>query len=81
MKIRNSPKLRREGMATIVILTILSIMFLFTVANLRALKNLDRQIKLLDQRQTKRLVILSATNSIRTNSPVINFPSTPPPAH
>ena len=74
MKIRNSSKRRRDGMAVIVVLTILSIMLIYIMANMRSLKNLDLELKLLERRQTNRLLILSA-NSGATNSAAANVKS------
>ena len=71
MKIQTSIKRRQGGMAVIVMLTVLSIMCLYIAANVRSLNRLERELKLLEQRQTRRLAALSATNNIiSTNLPL-----------
>ena len=76
MKIRNSHKPRQGGMAVIVMLALLSIMLLYITASIRSLYTLDRELKLLEQHQTRRLTALSATNHIAT----ANTPAAVPPA-
>lgn len=62
MKICNSSKKRQGGMAVIVMLALLSIMLIGIGANIRSLNRLDRELKLLNQRQTRRLMTLTVTN-------------------
>ena len=62
MKIPDSSKRRQGGMAVIVMLVLLSIMLACITVNVRSLNRLDRELKLLEQRQTRRLVVLTATN-------------------
>ena len=75
MKIPNLSKPRQGGMATIVMLAILSIMCLYITANIRTLNRLEREIKLVDQRQQRRLAIVTAGNRSATNSVAAQAPS------
>jgi len=50
----------------IVVITLLSIVLIYIAGNLRALNNLGRDLKLVEQRQTRRLQ--SASARIGTNS-------------
>ena len=63
MKICRSYKRRQGGMAVIVMLALLSIMLIYITASIRSLYSLERELKLVDQHQTRRLAALSATNS------------------
>jgi hypothetical protein len=52
----------QRGTAVIVVLIILSILMLYVASNSRALFNMQRELKLLDQKQRQRLESLSQTN-------------------
>jgi hypothetical protein len=52
---------RQSGVAVIVMLALLSIMLIYIAANSRSLSHLDRELKLIEQRQIQRLERLSAT--------------------
>jgi type II secretory pathway component PulK len=54
----------QRGTAVIVMLAILSLMFIYIAANVRSLGTLEREIKLLDQKQIRRLERISATNNV-----------------
>lgn len=72
MKVSLSRRSNR-GMATIIVLAVLAIMLVYITANIRALNTLDKELKLVEQKQLKRLAVqntktLSAAN---TNTAVI----------
>jgi len=82
MKICPSHKGRQGGMAVIVVLALLSIMLLYLAASIRSLNSLDRELKLLDQRQTRRLAAWSATSHLATtNGPTTVQPTSSPTVH
>jgi hypothetical protein len=67
IKLPISSSRRERGMAVIVVITLLSIVLIYIAGNLRALNNLGRDLKLVEQRQSRRLQAASArigTNSI-----------------
>lgn len=73
MKVSLSRRTNRSGMATIIVLAVLAIMLVYITANIRALNTLDKELKLVEQKQLKRLAVqntktLSAAN---TNTAVI----------
>ena len=70
---------RQDGTAVIVLLFLLAMMLVYITANMRTLYSLGRELKLLDQRQTRRLEISSRTNSfaIATNLSLTLNPSQP----
>ena len=55
-------------MATLVMLAILGIMCLYITANIRTLNRLEREIKLVDQRQQRRLLVV--TTNVPPSAPV-----------
>ena len=57
-----APKRNEGGMATIIFITLLAIMLILVTAESRALFQLHREVKLLEQQQIKRL------NGPQTNS-------------
>ena len=57
------PRRNRGGFATIVFITLLTIMVLLATANTMALIHLHREVKLLEQTQIKRLQSHSASVS------------------
>ena len=68
MKVSLSRRTNRSGMATIIVLAVLAIMLVYITANIRALNTLDKELKLVEQKQLKRLAVqntktLSATNT------------------
>ena len=60
MKTQPSSKRRQGGMAVIVMLALLSIMLVCIGASIRSLNRLNRELKLLNQRQTRRLALTSS---------------------
>jgi len=62
---------RNEGMAVIVVLILVSIIMIYLAFNLHTLACLDRELRLLDRQQTRRLqaASLSAAGQSRTNRP------------
>lgn len=74
MKIPASSRRRQSGMAVIVMLALLSIMFACLMANVRSLNQLDRELKLLERRQTRRLMVLTVSNAPPLQAPA---PATP----
>jgi hypothetical protein len=70
MKIQRIHSVRRNerGMATLVFIALLAIMLLLVTANGESLFQLHREMKLLEQRQIKRLDA-SQTNSIAVTNP------------
>ena len=82
MKIHYLTKRRQGGMAVIVMLAVLSIMCIYIAANLRSLNRLERELKLVEQHQTRRLAAWSATNHvISTNTPPATQPPPSPTIH
>jgi hypothetical protein len=61
------PGAREQGMAVIVVLALVSIMLIYIACNIRTIANLGRELKLLEQRQTRRLETKLGT----TNAPVV----------
>jgi hypothetical protein len=87
MKTQISKNRRQGGLAVIIMLALLSIILVCVGANLKALSTLNRELKLVDQHQVRRLNALSVTNpatlAIRlaeTNAPTLatNLPATMP---
>ena len=71
MKISISPQSNRSGLATIIVLAVIAIMLVYITANVRALNTLDKELKLVEQKQIKRLAeqnakVLSITNTAAT---------------
>jgi hypothetical protein len=58
------PRRREQGMAVIVVMALVAILLIYLAGNLRTLYSLSRELKLLDQKQTRRL----ASATVRTNS-------------
>jgi hypothetical protein len=82
MKIRHSHKRRRRGSAVIVMMALLSIMLLYIAASVRSLYTLERELKLLERHQTRRLVALNATSHLAaTNTPPTIQPTPSQTAH
>jgi hypothetical protein len=50
-----SPRQREQGVATIVILALLSIVLIYVAANVRTLDTLGRELKLVEKQQIRRL--------------------------
>jgi hypothetical protein len=59
---------RQDGMAVIVVLVIFALLFIYITANMRTLYSLGRELKLLDQRQTRRLEAFSRTNTFLSDT-------------
>jgi hypothetical protein len=57
-----------RGMATVVFIALLAVMMILVTAESRALFNLHREVKLLEQQQIKRLDNLQ-TNSVAVTQP------------
>ncbi|HWX23254.1 MAG TPA: hypothetical protein VN578_25405 [Candidatus Binatia bacterium] len=51
-----------RGMAVIVVLALLAIIFIYIAANIRTLNYLEKDVKLLELKQTRRLAVSSTTN-------------------
>lgn len=70
MKIQREHFNRKDerGMATVVFIALLAIMMILVTAESRALFNLHREVKLLEQQQVKRL------DNLQTNSVAIPQP-------
>ena len=62
MKIRPAAT-NRSGMAVIVVLTLLALLFIYIAANARTLHHLGRELKLVDQQQTNHWVQVGKTNT------------------
>ena len=70
----NSSKQRHEsGSAAIVVVALLAIVLLYVGSTLQTLNHLDRDIKLVEKRQLRRLEHLNATNSVAIAS-ALNAP-------
>ena len=64
MKIQPKPH-RQDGMAVIVVITLLSLFLIFVLGNLRMLHLLRNDLKMVERQQTNRLAIAG----MRTNLP------------
>ncbi len=51
----------RDGVAVVVVLALLALIFVFVAANLRALHNLKRDLTIVEQQQIKRLNVRAAS--------------------
>ncbi len=71
-----APRRRREGTAMIVVLALLSIILVYMADNLKTLNHLGRELKLLEQRQLRRLQTTVGTNTT-TNAPQNSVPLSP----
>jgi hypothetical protein len=73
MKLITPTAHRRDGVAVVVMLALISILVIYVAANLRSISDLDRELKLTERHQLQRLNSLSATNAatlmIGTNAP------------
>jgi len=65
-----------KGVAVIVVLVILAILFLYIAANARSLHYLGREIKLVEQQQLRRLARGSSGTNVVQNP---GFPQAPSP--
>ena len=60
------PRRREQGMAVIVVMALVSILLIYVACNIRTLSHLGHELKLLEQRQVRRLEQSART----TNAPV-----------
>jgi type II secretory pathway component PulK len=70
-----------RGMAVIVVLALLALILIYVAANARTLQHLERDVKLLEQKQTHRLaVIIGKTNAVAAplRVPAVPRPTSPP---
>jgi hypothetical protein len=63
------PNRRENGMATFIFIILLTIMMMLTMAELRCVVRLHREVKFLEQQQIKRLNL--------TTAPAVNKPVSP----
>ena len=63
------PNRRENGMATLIFIILLTIMMMLTMAELRCVVRLHREVKFLEQQQIKRLNLTAA--------PAVNKPVSP----
>lgn len=62
---RNSSRRHhRDGVAVVVVLALLALIFVFVAANLRALYSLGRDLKIVEQQQIKRLNARAASAEV-----------------
>lgn len=74
----HSARCHEAGGAVIVVLVLLAIMLIFVNANLRALHNLGRELKRVEQQQIKRLnARTSPTNAVAAQSASTGVKATP----
>lgn len=59
MKIRTANRRSQQGLATIIMLVMLALVTVYVAANVRALRGLDRDLKLIEQKQIHRLTAKS----------------------
>jgi hypothetical protein len=70
------PHPRREnGMATVIFISLLAIMMILVMAELRCLFHLNREVKFLEKQQIKRLAFTSAQAG--KSAPAADKPSSP----
>jgi hypothetical protein len=70
-----------RGMAVIVVLALLALILIYVAANARTLQHLERDVKLLEQKQTHRLAVISGkTNAVAAplRVPAVPRPTSPP---
>ena len=66
-----------RGTAVIVMLFLLAILLIYIGGNLRTLDSLGRELKILEQKQTRRLETFARTNvfNVATNTPATQPPT------
>jgi hypothetical protein len=74
LAISRPPRRSRAGSAVLVVLVLLAFMLALAAANTVTLNALHKRVKLVDQRQTRRLATLS-TNAAPAAGSVTNLPS------
>jgi len=62
------PSRKEDGMATIIFITLMTIMMILVTAEARALSQLHREVKFLEQQQIKRLNHVSANVTATTKT-------------
>jgi hypothetical protein len=71
MKTRFNPKAARQhrqgGLAVILVLALLSVVLVCIASNLKTLYRLDREVKLVEHQQLRRLNVISAANAAALN--------------
>jgi hypothetical protein len=70
MKIRLQPNRERGFFATVIMVAILGLLLIYVAANVKRLHQLDRELKLVEQRQAARL----GMTAIETNAPTAPSP-------
>jgi hypothetical protein len=73
MKISVPPQRREQGMASVIVIAFLAIILIYVSVNARSIICLEREVKLVEKQQIKRLnVRYGATNatSVVTKTPV-----------
>ena len=73
MKIPTCRRQHQGGMATLVMLAILSLMCLYIAANLSALNRLEREIDQVEQHQKRRIMVTTLSQRLT----VTNIPARP----
>jgi hypothetical protein len=74
----SSPRRREQGMATIVVLALLSIVLIYVAANVRSLDILGRELKLVEKQQIRRLnARAGVTNNVAAQLRVAGTNSAP----
>ncbi len=73
--IRSRRQSRESGMATLIFITLLTIMLILAMAELRCVAHLHREVKLLEKEQLKRLNL--ATSHPATPAPAADKPALP----
>jgi hypothetical protein len=61
---QHSGRARQAGMVTVLFIALLSIMLILVMAESKSLFRLHQEVKFLEQRQIKRLLVATATNAI-----------------
>jgi hypothetical protein len=75
MKIpRPSRSRRQDGVAIVAILVLLSVMLLYVTANVKSVRLLGRELKLIEQQQIQRW---NARSAVISSASKTNLPSTP----
>ena len=72
MKTKSNSRLRRSpgdlrhqsGMAVILVMALLAIILVYVAGNLGTIHHLSRELRLIDQRQLRRLESISKTNAV-----------------
>jgi type II secretory pathway component PulK len=70
---------RQSGIATLVVLMILSILLIYVMGNARTLHYLGRELRLMEEQQQRRTALRAAIALTNSVPPAVSEPRTPAP--